>query len=123
MVFFPSTSIQSRNICCYPQHKKKLNTSIGLISARLFCKDARGEAGEYCIFPLFLFHLSGDERHHHHFSLKGYSIFSFALTEPVGKGSDKLLKRRDRHRDSTGKKIDTAWSFVLQEYGEGKKQK
>lgn len=55
--------------------------------------------------PFFLFHLSGDTRNHSHFYFKGCSIFSFPLTESVD--SDKVLKKRDRHTDCTGKKIYT----------------
>lgn len=123
--FLPPVFSQEISVAIH-YNKEKLNISIGLISAWLFCKDARGEAGEYSILPLFLSRLSGDARHHHNFCFKGYSIFSFPLTEPVEKDSDKLLKWRDRHRDSTGKKKKkyyNAWSFVLQEYGEGKKSR
>lgn len=101
--FLPPVFSQEISVAIH-YNKEKLNISIGLISAWLFCKDARGEAGEYSILPLFLSRLSGDARHHHNFYFKGYSIFSFPLTEPVEKDSDKLLKWRDRHRDSTGKK-------------------
>lgn len=91
---------------------------MGLISAWLSCKDARRAAGEYSISPSLLFHPSGDVRHHHNFSFKGYSIGAFSPTEPAEKDTDKLLKQRDRHRDLIDK--DNTWSFVLEEYGGGK---